>query len=465
LSQSYFYPSQAVWRNSQEDKKTQLAEPKDSTGGNMNSVNPSFNVLLDHLKNVAEHHLVFKWTTVHPKVEHSPIVASFNLADLKPSTLMNTLHTVLTTLKGYGLGVCLLVGDGAEENVSFFKSICTVPISRYIPEELQKKYATIPYEELLFVALHPVTDEPIFVIEDMPHLMKRIVKGMERLSNPYTKRPFCWGDCPINLNMIWQVWESQGGRLLHLKESKLTMAHFVKDANSRMRVYLAVQVLSGTSAQMIEEAIKDDEIDLPLEGKKYKHLIELARCVDRLVDIGNGRSTTEKKEYVAHFKRETSKEIQEELLQIADWFAQWSKDVENDAELDENNFLADKTWEGLQWMMLGCVGMIEHYVKKKGFVIAPRRTTSDPVEQHFGSSWQSFGSSRGGTAAQADAADDRADLFRMCRAELKSNNGQAPVLFGKHNRKKYYKGFGTTITTVVQEKSNIKNWMRRMILS
>jgi hypothetical protein len=188
---------------------------------------------------------------------------------------------------------------------------------------------------------------------------------------------------------------------------------------------------------MIEEAIKDDEIDLPLEGKKYKRLIELARCVDRLVDIGNGRSTTEKKEYVAHFERETSEEIQEELHQIADWFAQWSKDVENDAELDENNFLADKTWEGLQRMMLGCVGMIEHYVKKKGFVIAPRRTTSDPVEHHFGSSRQSFGSSRGGTAAQADAADDCADLFRMCRAELKSNNAQAPVLFGKHNRKKY----------------------------
>jgi hypothetical protein len=99
---------------------------------------------------------------------------------------------------------------------------------------------------------------------------------------------------------------------------------------------------------------------------------------------------------VAHFKGVTSKEIQEELLQIADWFTRWSKDVENNVELDKNSFLADKTWEGLQRMVLGCVRMIEHYGKKKGFVIAPSRTTTDPVEHHFGCSWQSFGSSREG---------------------------------------------------------------------
>jgi hypothetical protein len=296
VSLKFLHHSQTVvFGDPQEDKKTQ-PEPEDPTGtANPPVVSSNDDVLLDHVQNVAQHHLVFKWTTVHPEVAHSPIVASFNLADLKPSMLINTLHTVLITLEGYGLGVCLLVEDGAEENVSFFKSICTVPISRYIPEELQKKYATIPYEERQFVTLHPVTDEPMFVVEDMPHLMKRIVNGMERSSNPYSKRSLFWGDCPINLSMIRQVWESQGGRSLHLKESKLTMAHFVKDANSRMRVYLAVQVLSGTVARMIEEAIEDDEIDLPLEGKKYKRLIELAKHVDRLVDIGNGRSSTEKR--------------------------------------------------------------------------------------------------------------------------------------------------------------------------
>ncbi len=143
---------------------------------------------------------------MHPEVARSPIVASFNLADLKPSMLINTLHTVLITLEGYGLGVCLLVEDGAEENVSFFKSVCTVPISRYIPEELQKKYATIPYEERQFVTLHPVTDEPMFVVEDMPHLMKRIVNGMERSSNPYFKRSLFSVDCSITVSIMRQTW-------------------------------------------------------------------------------------------------------------------------------------------------------------------------------------------------------------------------------------------------------------------
>jgi hypothetical protein len=368
----------------------------------------------------------------------SPTVAILNVAELTPSLISNTLHTLLVTLHNYRFRVCGVVSDGASENIKVFGSVCTEPIGAYIAEDVKKQFPKVCFDDLMVVMRHPVTDEPIFVIEDMPHVVKRIVNAMESSSNPQTDRKLNWDGNPLELWTIRQVWEAVGGRSLRLQDTKLTMKHFVKDAYSRMRVYLAVQVLSRSVVEMIREARDDPEVYLPHESEMYDTLIELATHVNDMVDIVNGRSR-ERYEFTAHWTPDNAYEIQKKLLGILSWFSEWEDFVEEHPESTKHNFLSDPTWNGIRRMLLGYLGMIEYFVNKENYTIVPRRTTSDPCEHHFGGIRANSGSKNNPTGDVAEALTDRSDGFQVGRAYMKiehrvsgGNNAHAP--FEMHTR-------------------------------
>ena len=76
--------------------------------------------------------------------------------------------------------------------------------------------------------------------------------------------------------MIEVIWLETGGATLQFHSTKLTIYHFDKNAYSRMNVALAAQMLSGSTCQMIRDAISDDEIVLPIRNKNiYHHLANL----------------------------------------------------------------------------------------------------------------------------------------------------------------------------------------------
>ena len=64
-----------------------------------------------------------------------------------------------------------------------------------------------------------------------------------------------------------------------------------------MNVSLATQLLSSSVAYMMKVAIKDVNMSrhLRLKPWKYRHIINLAKKVDRLVDICNDRSRNHEK--------------------------------------------------------------------------------------------------------------------------------------------------------------------------
>ena len=66
-------------------------------------------------------------------------------------------------------------------------------------------------------------------------------------------------------------------------ESPSKFEHFMKDAFNRMRVPLALQVISKSVAEMLREAIATWA-----EFQKFGSLMELCFKLDRLVDIMNG---------------------------------------------------------------------------------------------------------------------------------------------------------------------------------
>ena len=182
--------------------------------------------LVECLDNVAEHHMIMKWTSVCNGVKISHIVACQNLSDLKPATLEKMVNSTLMALHDCGFAVCVLVGDGAGENVKLFKSLSTIPISEFVPEDLQKQFPQNNYD--MCVAMpHPDTLEPIFILEDMPHVVKRLVHALENSSRKTSKRDLRFGmKQPMNLRMIQLVWEGTQGRTTRLQDTALTMGSF-----------------------------------------------------------------------------------------------------------------------------------------------------------------------------------------------------------------------------------------------
>ena len=99
-------------------------------------------------------------------------------------------------------------------------------------------------------------------------------------------------------------------------------------------------------AFMMEVAIKDVNISrhLRLKSWKYRHIINLARNVDRLVDICNGRSR--KHEKPGLFTHESGLEMQYNILEILEYFSIWNSSLKEKGK-SENYFLLNQTWKSI----------------------------------------------------------------------------------------------------------------------
>ena len=81
-----------------------------------------------------------------------------------------------------------------------------------------------------------------------------------------------------------------------------------------MNVALAAQMLSGSTCQMIRDAILDDVIVLLLRNKNmYHHLANLCDHWDQLLNVTNGRD--------GPHTPANAIQRQTKLLDILDWFS------------------------------------------------------------------------------------------------------------------------------------------------
>ena len=73
------------------------------------------------------------------------------------------------------------------------------------------------------VMLHPITNEPIFFIADMPHLIKNIINALEMSSLKKSKRKMKYSGCPLNSKMIQDAWRLTKKKSKHrLMETNLS---------------------------------------------------------------------------------------------------------------------------------------------------------------------------------------------------------------------------------------------------
>jgi len=138
---------------------------------------------------------------------------------------------------------------------------------------------------LLF--LHPCDKSiEIFISGEMPHRVKKMVNRLERTSSANNNVSLIFRGQELSLNMLsldmikdtW-LWDDEG--FWTLGKTKLTEDHFYTNTYSRMRVHLAVQVLSESVGDSIDRYSNEGLLD------EYAPLNEIVLVCDRIVDIWN----------------------------------------------------------------------------------------------------------------------------------------------------------------------------------
>jgi len=185
-------------------------------------------------------------------------------------------------------------------------------------------------KQIAFV--HPSGRSFVFINQDMPHIIKRCVNPLESSNPGPSKRSIRKHHHShlehLCLAMIKAAWEHVGGgdpRLVRDEHTKkLTKQHFDKDCFSRMRVPLAVQVVSEPAARICERVAGGEpgafgRRGMPATAQQgYTSLIELCRKLNRIVDIMNARS--EKGAGILNSPRHP---LIYEALDLLKWFSDW----------------------------------------------------------------------------------------------------------------------------------------------
>ena len=88
----------------------------------------------------------------------------------------------------------------------------------------------------------------------------------------------------ISLEMIKGAWMWDDDEFGAIRRTVLTEDHFFKNVYSRMRVHLAVQVLSSYVVNLIDRYTLEKGADVQ---RRYEPLKTIVKACDRLVDIWN----------------------------------------------------------------------------------------------------------------------------------------------------------------------------------
>ena len=263
----------------------------------------------------------------------------------------------------------------------------------------------------------------IFVLPDMPHLVKRIVNALEA-SNPSNnnKRAIVKYDGgmlkPVCTKLLQQIDE-----LLHRGSSTIRQWPIIEwdgNAFSKMNVKRAFNILSATVARTTQAVVDDDHYDL--KGREmYGPIIELAAKVNRLVDIFNsaGEKGAPIVDSPSHF-------LLNEAISILGYFGDWRADLNGRVDNPESAFFPKGIYDDLNSLVLGFTALARCHLRRfPSSSVVQRRCNQDCCEHHFSHQRQSCGGGVNPTSVQAAQASARSSDIRCFSGS--GNSGSAPV--------------------------------------
>ena len=369
------------------------------------------------------------------------------MAVMRPEHIAADLNAAVQALEAHCFHVKCISLDGAGENEAATKKLCTRSLRDLVDRadlDLQRLNLADADLDLKIAWLHPITQEPIFFISDMGHVVKRIVNALESSSDPNSKRKMRYVvDEPevmayprtvcMNLSMLSDAFtaaerEDQssavGGPFALRTNRKLGKGHFCKNAHSRMSVPLAVQVLSDSMRELIVVMLqRDGTANL---AREYKGMLELVVRVNRLVDICNCRGYDVHPPALAI--NSPHHPLLGELAETMTFFTKWRMDIDRCPDFAtsperENAKLSIETHTGLQRLILGIIGTALCFLPKtrSPWAFNPRRAQSDPCEHEF--SMNRFGSTGGNPTMQAAFRSTAARGATLLAARTLEHNG------------------------------------------
>ena len=186
----------------------------------------------------------------------------------------------------------------------------------------------------------------------MPHWIKRVVNGLENSSKDSHKRCLMYKGKPLGLGMIKTAWEAvELGGISTLRQTKLTIGHFNKNPHSRMRVFLAAQVLSSSVYRMLKQYVDGDSA--LKDG--YSSLMTIIWKLDKLVDIWNHPSA-KGYTFIDCPDHGYIKELESILALMTDW--------RNETKALKNPWagFSPEIYNDLCWIVYGLKGVSDYYL-------------------------------------------------------------------------------------------------------
>ena len=211
----------------------------------------------------------------------------------------------------------------------------------------------------------------------MPHLIKKVVNRLEKSCDKKSKVTLTFRGQSMSLDMIKQAWLWDDEGFGSTRKTVLTEDHFYKNAYSRMRVHLAVQVVSESVSYLIDRYCNEMG---ELTATKYASLKTIVLACDRLVDIWNANHS-KKCECINSPVHPHVKELHCILLLFAEW--------RNECKT-KDEFITRESWDDLCWLVYGIEGLAKDYLcLDKSIMMMQRRGGSDVCENEFGAFRQS----------------------------------------------------------------------------
>ena len=184
--------------------------------------------------------------------------------------------------------------DGAAENRSVFKRLCTHTAEDALPEVTLLENTWIKKDfPLAFRHPHPdLSHIMIFVMGDMSHIVKKLVSALDMSSSTYSKRnlrvylneDYASLRIHIGLGGLYKTWlKARNGKVSSICTECFSRDMCIKNANTQMCLHLCTRILSKSQAKMVENYGEGSILAI----------VRLRRNVNTFIDIMSARREKE----------------------------------------------------------------------------------------------------------------------------------------------------------------------------
>ena len=198
-------------------------------------------------------HLVYYAKALKPGVDLCFIIAAYNVPSTQAHQISSHVYENILVLEENNFNVRVLCADNAQCNESYFHSKGSMKASEFIPQEVLNKHGLSG--DFIMALQHPVNLQPIFIISDPPHALKKVGSSLEH-------RGLHWEGSEMTMKMLFDVHEAinahQGEGCLSANP-KFGVSDFFGNRFLAMNVKRSAKIFSGTMAGMVTQVCNEPE--------------------------------------------------------------------------------------------------------------------------------------------------------------------------------------------------------------